>query len=104
MTRTNDSDPGWNSRINTASNVDAVISIHWNAFNGTAQGTETFYAATRPGDYSFAETLNDNVVTNLNRSNRGVKDDTQSQHDRLAILRDPAGSQTRALIEIEFIT
>ena len=60
-------------RVNTANsnNVDLFISIHFNAFNGNANGTEVLTY----GGKSFTEATNVlNNLVSLGLTNRGVKD------------------------------
>ena len=60
-------------------NADYYISIHFNAFNGEAHGTENF-AISRTG-WELAESINDEIAS-LGFRNRGVK-----KGDRLFVLR-----------------
>ncbi|MFB8372284.1 N-acetylmuramoyl-L-alanine amidase family protein [Paenibacillus taichungensis] len=107
MTRTSDTTVGINDRWQKGQNekVDAVISIHWNGGSTTANGTETYYAQTRSGDKSFAQTLQTAVVAALGTKDRGVLDDTKAAVGSLGVLRYPSGTTyPRALIEVEYIT
>jgi N-acetylmuramoyl-L-alanine amidase len=76
---------------------DIMVSLHCNAANGKASGTETFY---RGGENRMkAVALNTEVVQALGTRNRGVKTEDQSQHGRLAIM----AFQPCFLIELGFI-
>lgn len=74
------------------------ISIHCNAFNGKATGVEAFYRDTT--DKAFASVVLDCLVKATGLPSRGLKNEGQSQHSRLAVLdfAPPA-----CLIEIGFI-
>ena len=54
--------------------ADILVSIHCNAFNQKAKGTETFaYYGSREGD-SLAHHIQSQIVTSLATTNRGVKE------------------------------
>jgi N-acetylmuramoyl-L-alanine amidase len=74
-----------------------MVSIHCNAANGAAAGTETFYrgAENKPK----ATQLNLAVVNALGTRNRGIKVESDSQHARLAVMT----FQPCFLIELGFI-
>lgn len=74
-----------------------MISLHCNAADGKANGTETFYRgeAHRP----MAQRINDAVVDALETRDRGVKTESSSQHARLAVM----AFQPCFLIELGFI-
>ncbi len=74
-----------------------MISLHCNAANGKAEGTETFYRGA--GNKALAQKLNDAVVNSLGTKDRGVKTEAQSQHKSLAVLNFPKAF----LIELGFI-
>ena len=76
---------------------EIMLSLHCNAFNGTASGTETFYR----GDQhkAKAEQINAAVVKALGTKDRGVKTEGASQHSRLAVM----SFQPCFLLEIGFI-
>lgn len=76
---------------------DVLISLHCNAANGSANGTETFYRGDK--NKSLAKACNDAVVTALGTRDRGIKTESQSQHSTLAVL-----NFTRAvLLELGFL-
>lgn len=64
--------------------LDLLVSLHCNAFNGTAEGVEvfiapkTYYANTTSyeKDKSLAQTTVNTISTYCNYKNRGVKEDT----------------------------
>ena len=67
-----------------ANNCTHLLSIHCNAFNGTASGVEVFY---RDGtDLVFATKVLDALVVATGLPNRGLKKESDSQHSRLAVL------------------
>jgi len=75
--------------------ADLFVSIHCNAFNETARGTETH---TYPGDkdgYRLAECINNQIVSSLPVLDRGVK---QSKFTVLSGTEMPA-----VLVEMAFI-
>lgn len=76
---------------------DVLISLHCNAFNGKASGTETYYRG--PQNVRLAQGCNDAVVAALCGRNRGIKTEAQSQHRKLAVLNFPRA----VLIELGFI-
>ena len=54
--------------------ADILVSIHCNAFNQKAKGTETFaYYGSRNGD-ALAHRIQSQIVTSLATTNRGVKE------------------------------
>jgi N-acetylmuramoyl-L-alanine amidase len=99
-TRINDKDPApVGERAGIAMEYDGTImlSIHCNAANGNASGTETFYR----GDKNKAKALaiNNAVVDALGTKDRGVKLESASQHKRLAVM----AFQPCFLLELGFI-
>lgn len=86
---------------------EVMVSLHCNAANGTASGTETFYRGNHKmirqpeleAREAMAKKLNAAVVSALETKNRGIKREDQSQHQRLAVME----FQPCFLIEIGFI-
>lgn len=76
---------------------DVFISLHCNAANGQANGTETFFRGER--NRALAQRCNNAVRQALGTKDRGVKTEAQSQHARLAVLNFPKA----CLIELGFI-
>lgn len=74
---------------------DTFISLHCNAADGKAHGTETFYR----GAKKLAEACNRALVESLGTKDRGVKTENQSARGRLAVLNFPQA----CLIELGFI-
>ena len=76
LTRTGDQTVSLSSRTTYANNLGAhhFLSVHCNAFNGSANGTET-YCYTSGSNTSFAmrNNVNPQVVSALNTYNRGCK-------------------------------
>lgn len=52
---------------------DFIISLHCNAFNGTASGTEVLYYHRSQKGQQFAEILNNHLIAALGLKNRGIK-------------------------------
>lgn len=99
-TRVNAKDPapvGARAEIAKEYGCDVLISLHCNAANGRASGTETFYRGA--GNKALAERCNAAIVDALDTRDRGVKTEAQSQHSRLAVLNFPKA----VLIELAFI-
>jgi N-acetylmuramoyl-L-alanine amidase len=99
-TRVDDKDPapiGQRARIAKDYGGTIMLSLHCNASNGTASGTETFYRG--DSNKAFATRLNQAVCTALGTRNRGAKTEAQSQHKRLAVM----SFQPCFLLEIGFI-
>lgn len=99
-TRANASDPAavW-ERADIARDYKgkAMLSLHCNAFNGTASGTETFYRGKE--NEALAKRINAAVCASLGTKDRGVKTEGASQHSRLAVM----DFQPCFLLEIGFI-
>jgi N-acetylmuramoyl-L-alanine amidase len=76
---------------------DVFISLHCNAANGQAEGTETFYRGGK--NKSLATSCNEAVCSALGTKDRGIKTEGASQHSRLAVLNFPRA----VLIELGFI-
>lgn len=76
---------------------DIMVSLHCNAANGRASGTETFFRGEE--SQPLATRLNLAVVNILHTRNRGAKTESASQHARLAIM----AFQPCFLIELGFI-
>jgi len=74
-----------------------MLSIHCNAANGAANGTETFYRGAE--NAAMAKRINDAVVSTLGTRDRGIKLESASQHARLAVM----SFQPCFLLEVGFI-
>ncbi len=99
-TRANASDPAHISdRAEIARDYHGAVmlSLHCNSFNGTANGTETFYRG--ESNKALAKWVNDAVVNALGTKDRGIKTEGASQHSRLAVM----AFQPCVLLEIGFI-
>lgn len=88
---------GKRAQIAQSYGCEVFISLHCNAANGKANGTETYYRGAK--NKSLARACNDAVVTALGTRDRGVKTEEASQHARLAVLNFPRA----VLIELGFI-
>ena len=99
-TRVSNTDPapiGKRAGIAKQYGGDVMLSIHCNAADGTASGSETFYRGTE--NRVTANRLNDALVGVLGTKNRGAKTEKQSQHSTLAVM----AFQPCFLIELGFI-
>ena len=76
---------------------EIMVSLHCNAADGSASGTETYYRG--QANFSKAEALNDAVVAALGTRDRGAKTEKDSQHSSLANM----AFQPCFLIELGFI-
>lgn len=101
MTRDDDRDPapvGSRDDRAEAADCDYFLSIHCNAANGLASGTETFYRDA--GDKPWAQLVQAAALSAMKGKDRGLKTEASSQHPRLAVM-DFDGPC--ALLEIGFI-
>jgi N-acetylmuramoyl-L-alanine amidase len=99
-TRISSSDPapvGERAGIAKEYGCEIMLSIHCNAANGQANGTETFYRG--EGNKPMAEKINAALCKALGTKSRGVKTEGASQHARLAVM----AFQPCFLIELGFI-
>ena len=81
---------------------DIIVDLHFNAGISNATGTETFVPFRFTTEEHVLATKVSSLVSNtLNIKNRGIKDERQSQHNSLAIMRPNC---TNILIEVCFIT
>lgn len=87
------------SRASRARNAGCThfISFHFNAANGKANGTETYYETA--SDKVLAEIVQKCALESMGLRNRGVKNQSESQHGRLAI---SAFSNPFCLLELGF--
>ncbi len=86
-TRVDDSDPCPVSRrddVASAYKCERMISLHCNAADGKASGTETFYRG--EDDKEMAVNLTAAVCRVLSTKNRGAKTEKESQHPSLAVM------------------
>lgn len=102
MTRTGDTYPSLEERVQFAKNQNGeiFISLHANAAGASAQGTETFYSISANDnakeDYALAKFINDEIVKNANMKDRGVK---REDYYVIRNLYIPA-----VLVELGFVT
>ena len=76
MTRTGDSFPSLADRVAYANNngYNRFISLHFNAYNKTSQGTETYcYTSGSTSSFSLRDKIHANLIPALGYPNRGVK-------------------------------
>jgi N-acetylmuramoyl-L-alanine amidase len=99
-TRVDEKDPapvGKRAAIARQYRGEIMLSIHCNAADGTASGTETFYRGAE--NRIMASRINGAVCGALGTRNRGPKTEESSQHARLAVM----AFQPCFLIELGFI-
>ena len=100
MTRETDvfDTPVQKAKIANVSNADLFLSIHCNSYElESANGTETLYYLGAEDSKLFAEALQKQLVTHLQRTDRGIK----ARND-LAVLNST--KMTAALVEIAFLS
>lgn len=88
-----------------AQSCTRLISLHCNAYNGSARGTETLYRSGSESGKTWAGIVQGAAMAGLAEldtewPSRGIKPDSESQHSRLAIL---GGGFPSCLLEIGFI-
>lgn len=86
-TRVDDKDPAPVSRrddIAELYNCDIMISIHCNAYNGKATGTEVIFRG--EDDRAFAKKLSSDIANAYGIPDRGAKTEKDSQHPSLAVM------------------
>jgi hypothetical protein len=90
-----------NQRADFADNLgaDILLSIHFNAFDSTVEGSEAFYYDS--DDNVLCQAVLPHVVGILPSNDRGVKPDTASAPGSLGILRSRDGPA--CLVEMEFL-
>ncbi|RKD76493.1 N-acetylmuramoyl-L-alanine amidase [Sinobaca qinghaiensis] len=98
MTRKTDTfiELGQRARIANDAKASSFISIHGNAFNAAANGTETFHHPTSTEGRKLATALQTELIEELSTTNRGVK------NNNFAVLR--LTSMPSALVELGFLT
>ena len=99
-TRVNSQDPaplGERVKIANDHKCEVLVSLHCNAADGRANGTETFYRHAK--NKKLALDCNRALVETLRTKDRGVKLESMSQHKSLAVLAHPRA----VLIELGFI-
>lgn len=113
LTRDKDVNVGLAARANVAkkNKADLFLSIHCNAFNGKARGTETLISPTASGnsnhaaDKAFAQLIQTAVFGAIKKHDPAGAKDRTVKDQPLAVLRDSSlGSKARGcLLELEFI-
>lgn len=87
---------GQRARIANDAKASSFISIHGNAFNASANGTETFHHPTSTEGRKLATALQTELIEELSTTNRGVKS------NNFAVLR--LTNMPSALVELGFLT
>ncbi|MCL2225911.1 MAG: N-acetylmuramoyl-L-alanine amidase [Defluviitaleaceae bacterium] len=102
--RIKDVSPAQRWQAANAWGADLYVSVHCNGFLlDTANGYETFFAATKPADRDVANIFQSEFINATGLRDRGVKMDSQSQHSGgLSVLRRT--SMPAVLVELAFIT
>lgn len=75
LTRTTDTYISLTARKSASVSYDPYIfcAIHLNAFNGTANGTETWYYHSTGNSKNLANRVHNKLISEMGRTNRGVK-------------------------------
>jgi N-acetylmuramoyl-L-alanine amidase len=90
--------------VSRAKKNDLILDIHFNAFNGSAHGTEVFVANEHSYvERSIAEKLCDAICDSLGTFNRGVKPESKTARRRIGILSGKPRHAINVLIEVCFI-
>lgn len=122
LTRTTDVNVTATNRRKVAGDnkADILISIHFNGFNKSSRGTETYYRDPANGqqsnageDKALATAVNNAAyqaiaAIDAGAKNRDVKPDSKTGHKAISVLKDPgiglSGKMCRScLLEVEFI-
>lgn len=82
-------------------NADLFVSIHLNACNNIAQGTETWYHDGSTKGIKLADCIQSQLVNTMNSINRGIKVDTSRYTNGFAVLR--LTDMPAVLTEVDFI-
>lgn len=84
------------------SGADVFVSIHCNSATPAALGTETFYCEGSSRGREVAEFVQEQLIDKMGTTDRGVKNDTQTQYDSIYVLRHT--DMPAILIELAFIS
>ncbi len=89
--------------VSTANNcdVDVFVSIHCNAFNGAAHGTEVWHYHTSKHGRKLAECIQRQIVDSLGTTDRGVKGAVPHTDNSLYVLNNT--DAVAVLVETAFI-
>ena len=89
--------------VSTANNldVDVFVSIHCNAFNGVANGTETWHYHTSKYGKQLAECIQRQIVGAIGTTDRGVKGAVPHTDNSLYVLNNT--DAVAVLVETAFI-
>lgn len=66
-------------------NADIFVSIHCNAFNGNASGTETIYYEFSDAGKKLATTIQNQIVSTLGTVDRGIKNKIAGGYDAYVV-------------------
>jgi len=84
-----------NFKINTV-----TLELHFNAFNGSAEGIEAFYDGKTKLSKALATKLTEKLSEALDQKNRGVKTEASSKRGKLGLLRS---APYPVILEIAFL-
>lgn len=118
LTRTGDTNLSLSDRAEVAEskNADVFLSIHFNGFNGSARGTETWILSEANGnvneheDHELAQRVQTAMLTAIRQFDPNARDRGIKKSQKLGVLNDISLGNTRGerntgacLIEVEFI-
>jgi len=81
-------------------NADVFVSIHCNAFNGAAHGTETWHYFTSKEGKKLAKCIQDQLIDSLGTTDRGIKGAEPGRNGLYVLTHTDA---VASLVEIAFI-
>ncbi|WP_416149440.1 N-acetylmuramoyl-L-alanine amidase [Salipaludibacillus sp. HK11] len=105
MTRTNDTfiDLNRRSEIARQNNADVFVSVHLNAFNGTANGVETFKHNNSTASTPLATNVNNAMRSELSKLRSGTINNRGVKSANFSVLRNTYQSMLSILTEALFV-
>lgn len=105
LTRTNDTFISLSRRAEIArqNNADVFVSVHLNAFNGTANGVETFKHNNSTASTPLATNINNKMRSELNKLRSGTVNNRGVKSANFSVLRNTYQSMLSILAEALFV-